>query len=229
MSLDFLKQIKVDDPSTMKKSGGGGARKPWNPTEGKRIRIWASGAVYPNAELVEWFDLEYRAKEAEHQGNAFDVFSSSKLPIFKTPTPLIVINVVDKAKPKTDLFGSVGYVTDAESVPEGAALGDALSSVLDQGATTFGKKVLLPMIKEVYDVEPNEAGYIDLVLIGQDGTDATQKFELSKDFCHVPKAVSRGDNAGAPTYVKRDHPRLYALYPAVLLEETQGTGGGEPQ
>lgn len=227
MSLDFLKQIKVDDPATMRKSGGGGHRKAWNPTEGLRIRVWKDGSVFPSEELVKWFDLEYREKDALNQGNALDIFPSKQLPIFKTPNELILLNVVGKDKPKTDVFGSVGYVADAEELPEGTVVGEPLFSVMDQGATTFGKKNLLPMIKEVYDVEPNEEGYIDLVLLGQDGLDATQKFEISKDFCHVPKQVSRGDNAGAPTYVKRNHPRLYALYPATMLEAAEEIEAGK--
>src|SRR5882757_6878229 len=188
MSLDFLKQIKVDDPATMRKSGGGGARKAWNPTDGLKLRVWKDGSVFPSKELVDWFDLEYRAKGAEHQGNALDVFPSAQFPIFKTPQPLILINVTSKANAKTDLFGSVGYVSDAETLPEGATIGDPLSSVLNQGATTFGKKSLLPMIKEVYDIELDDKGYIDLVLLGADGTDATQKFELpnGKTICHPP-------------------------------------------
>jgi len=233
MSLDFLKNIKVEDPALMKKSGGGGVRKEWNPT-GKTIRVWKDGSIFPSEELVEYFDLEYRPKDVDHQGNGLDVFPTSQFPIFKSPQPLILINVVDKAKPRIDVFGTVGYYAEAEGVelPEGVKAGDPQLSVLDQGAATFGKNRLLPMIKETYDVEPNEKGFIDLVVLGADGTEATQPFALSKDFCHVPKAVTKGDLKGTATYQRREYPRLYALYPATLLETTsdaEAEGGKEPE
>lgn len=210
--LDFLKAIKVDDPATMKKHGGGGGgpRKAWNPEgdEIKAIRIWKDGSIFPSKKLVEWFGLEYRDKGAEAQGNGLDVFSSEKLPIFKAPKPLLVINVVDRDKPRIDLFGTVGY----------DEAGEPTSSVLDQGATTFGTKTLLPLIKELYGVEPNKTGFIDLIVLGADGADATEKFDVAgeKNFVYVPKTVSRGGKVGLGSYVKRNYPRLYVLYPAEM-------------
>lgn len=215
--LDFLSKIKVDDPSTMKKSGGGGHRKAWNPDPATlALRVWKDGSIFPSERLVKWLDLEYRQKGVEVQGKGLDVFPSEKLPVFKSPTPLIVVNAVDKEEPRIDLFGTTGY--DEDEMPTG--------SVMDQGAATFGKKTLLPMIKEVYGVEPNETGFIDLILLGQDGTEATQKFDVAgdKDFIYVPKVISKGDNAGAGSYAKRDHPRLYVLYPATMLEAAVDEG-----
>jgi len=229
MSLDFLKDIKVDEP--VAKRSGGGSRKAWNPTEGLAIRVWKDGGVFPSETLIDLFDLEYQPKAAVHQGKGLDVFPSAQATFFKAPKPLILINVVDKDKPRIDLFGQVGYVTEPQEgepeLEEGVNVGDPTTTVFDQGAKTFGAKSLLPMIKEVYDVEPNEQGYIDLVVLGQDGTDAAQPFALpeGKTFCHLPKQISRGEAAGTPIYVKREYPRLYILYPATLLEE----GGKEPQ
>lgn len=210
--LDFLSKITVDDPATMKKPGGTGNRKAWNPiAEVLALRVWKDGSIFPSEALVKWFNLDYRDKGAVNQGNGLDVFSSEQFPIFKTPKTLILINVVDKEKPKVDLFGTAGY--DEKGVPT--------TSVLDQGAPTFGKKTLLPLIKSVYGVEPNEAGFIDLILLGSDGPDATTSFLLpdGKTLCHVPKTVSRGDKQGEGSYIRRENPRLYVLYPADLMKE----------
>ena|SRR5450631_4228051 len=220
--LDFLKAIKVDDPATMKKRSGGGARKAWNPDgdEILAIRIWKDGSVFPSKKLVEWFGLEYRDKESATHGNGLDVFSSASLPIFKSPKPLLIINVVDKEKPRIDLFGTVGYDGD-----KGSPTGKPISSVLDQGACTFGLNTILPLIKELYDVEPNETGFIDLIVLGADGADATKSFDVAgeKNFIYVPKPFTKGKKAEEKlgTYVRREYPRLYVLYPATLMEESK--------
>lgn len=207
--LDFLKKITVDDPGTMKKVGN---RKAWNPApEVLALRVWKDGSVFPSEVLVKWFHLDYAKKDAASKGNGLDVFSSAQFPIFKTPKTLILLNVVDKEMSKIDLFGTTGY--DEDDNPT--------TSVLDQGAPTFGKKTLLPLIKEVYGVEPNETGFIDLILLGADGLEAVEPFKLpdGKTLCHVPKTVSRGDKQGEGSYIRRENPRLYALYPATLMEE----------
>lgn len=227
-SLDFLKSIKVD-ATPVKKTGGGGMRKDWNPT-GLAIRVWKDGSVLPSEELTDRFQLEYRPKGSATQGNALDVFPSSQAPFFKTPQPLIIINVVDKEKPKTDLFDSVGYYAIGEDFPEGASVGDPVKSVLDQGSSTFGSKVLLPMIKEVYGIEPNEKGFIDLIVLGVDGEEATESFPLpaeKNDMCHIPKPITRGDKKGLGSYVKREYPKLYVLYPETLAHPAEG--GKEPE
>lgn len=214
--LDFLSNIKVEDPATMRKQGGGGgSRKAWNPAEESlAIRVWKDGSVFPSKQLTHWFNLEYRDKASETQGNGLDVFSSAQLPIFKGDKTLILLNVVGKEKARIDLFGTTGY--DEDEKPTG--------SVVDQGAPTFGKKYLLPMIKEVYGLEPNETGFIDMIVLGSDGLEATKSLDIAgeKDFVYVPKTLSKGDNAGQGTYARREHPRLYVLYPASMIEEKIG-------
>lgn len=220
--LDFLKQITVEDPGTIKR-GGGGVRKEWNPTDGLVLRVWKDGSIYPSQALVDWFGLEYKHKEIDNQGNGLDIFSSEQFKIFKSPKTLILLNVVNRDKPKIDVFGTVTFYArpeglDADKVETDFEVGEPITSVMDQGSTTFGKNHLLPMIKEVYSIEPNEKGFIDLVVAGADGLEATQPFTLpdGKVVCHVPKVLSRGKNLGAPSYVKRDNPRLYVLYPFQL-------------
>lgn len=236
MDLDFLKKIEVTDPATMRKpsSGGGGRRKEWNPTHPNTIRVWKDGSVFPSTDLAERFDLEYQARPTEvpplagsepapdgkkekwiTPGSAFDVFDSKDFPIFKTPQRVILANVAPRGAGKADLFGSVGY--DDKGAP--------LTSVLDQGSTTFGKAELLPMIKEVYGLEPGDK-YIDLVFLGQDGEKAAKHFGLpdGKKACVVPKTVSRGEKKGEATYVRREDPWLFILIPLTLLHpETAAT------
>lgn len=232
MSLDFLKQIKVEDPSIMKKpsGGGGGRRKEWNPTLPNSIRVWKDGKVFPSADLVERFSLEYGNKPGEKEkasGYAIDVFASKDFPIFQTPTPLVLANITLRAAGKTDLFGSTGYNED----------GSPMQSVLEQGAATFGKSTLIPMLEEVYGLKFNRAelkategadaqpaitdgiDYADLILLGTDGEDATQPFALpqGKNICHVPKEIARGEKKGEMTYTRRENPVLYALYPYLLI------------
>lgn len=218
MSLAFLKEIKVEE-TVVPKRAGGGSRKQWNPTTANTIRIWKDGSVFPSADLVERFSLEYGNKPAEAaegekkekiSGNAFDVFSSENFPTLKTPQAVILMNVAARAAGKTDLFGSTGYNED----------GTPKSSVMDQGSKTFGKEDFLPMIETVYSQTPNEDGYIDMILVGTDGEAATQPFTIpgEKKICYVPKAITRGEKAGEVSTVRRENPVLFILYPAVLLQ-----------
>jgi hypothetical protein len=213
MSLSFLKTIKVED--TAPRRGGGGSRKQWFPLLPYAIRVWKDGSVFPSKGLVERFDLEYAARDTETLqvitgGNGFDVFASTDSQQFKSPdTPLVWISPVAKDKPKVDLFGSTGYNED----------GAPTSSVLDQGANTFGKNELLPLLKATYGVAPNEEGFIDLVLLGQDEEEANIPFTLpdGKVLGYMPKRVSRGGSKGELTYAKRENPQVFALYPYALL------------
>lgn len=228
--LDFLKEIKVDDPATMKSprsGGGGGVRKQWNPITPNTIRVWKDGSVFPSADLVERFDLEYGPRPLDvaeagaepageekkpkwlQSGNAFDVFDSADFPIFKTPQRVLIANVVAKAAGKADLFASIEW---------DPLTGEPKNSVMDQGANTFGKNELLPLIEDVYQLSPGEK-FIDFVLLGKDGESATRHFSLpdGKEVCVVPKKISRGPKKGQMTYARREDPWLFILYPLLTL------------
>lgn len=231
MSLAFLKTIKVED-GPKHKSSGGGTRKQWNPTLPLAIRVWSDGSVFPSQGLLERFDLEYRSKPPGDvkdyaYGNGFDVFSSKDSKQFMSETPLVWISPAAKNLLKVDIFASTGYNED----------GTPISSVMDQGAATYGQKHLLPMLKDTYGVEPNEAGFIDLVLLGappvvSEGMEspdeatvqkyveeAAQPFLLpdGKVMGYIPKQVSRGEAKGEATYQRRQKPQVYILYPYTLL------------
>jgi len=44
--------------------------------QGLTIRIFANGKVCPSQEAIEHFNLEFKNKDQEEQGNGFDVFDS---------------------------------------------------------------------------------------------------------------------------------------------------------
>lgn len=219
MSLDFLKQIKVEDVALPTKTGGG-RRKEWNPTITNAIRVWKDGSIFPSQQLVERFSLEYGSKPVEVEkggpknkvsGNAFDIFESSNFPTLNTANQnLIILNVTPKHVGKTDAFGSTSYNED----------GTPKTSVMDQGSATFGKDNLLPMLNKIYGIEPGDKGFIDLVLLGTDGISAQVPFELpnGKRVCMVPKEISRGNKAGEMTYARRESPIMFVLYPASMLD-----------
>lgn len=76
-----------------------------------------------------------------------------------------------------------------------------------------------PEVPEVPGVE-----YVDLVLIGQDGTEESEPWTLEKgkEVAFLPKRVSRGEKRGDMTVVRRENPRMYVLYPKQLLESEVG-------
>lgn len=258
--LDFLKNISIDESEIIKAAkkkgtGGGGHKKEWNPTHPYTIRIWKDGSVFPSADLVDRFSLEYGDRPVEdaqtegtmqeqydkeekkpkwiQPGNAFDVFDSADFPAFKSPQRFILANVVSKASGKADLFASVTW---------DALTGKKENSVMEQGAATFGKKEFIGMIKDVYGVELNdETPHIDLVLLDQNGElndGAPKHFQLpgDKKFCYVPKKVSRGATKGTETVVRREDPWLFVLYPLLAIhpelapkKEEAKPAGAEPQ
>lgn len=238
MSLDFLKHVGINEEELNKKTprAGGGHRKEWTPIHPNTLRIWKDGSVFPSVDLVDRFGLEYQDKPAPlkdtptpeqadavaaegakadrwlQPGNAFDILDSNDFPVFKTPRRLILANVVAKSQGKADVFASGDW--DAET-------GKVNASVLTQGANTFGKRDLIPMLKAVYDVTLDDnRPYVDLVFVGKHGAelkpDSFFSLPEGKKVAFIPKKVSRGDKAGTPTVVRREDPWLYILLP---LEE----------
>lgn len=181
--------------------------------ENADIRIYKDGAVFPSAALVTEFDLGYRNKDIIG-GQAFDVFKSSDFPntqAWPETDRCIFIAAVDRKEPKTDLFS--GSKFDENGMPT--------ADVLTQGAATFGKQ-LLENLKEIYQVEPNEEGFIDLVILRE------YPFNNPDNIYYVPKAVSRGEKKGESTIVRRENITLYPLAPISMLSEDQVEAAEEP-
>jgi hypothetical protein len=219
--LEFLNQITANEvteqPATAK--GGSNQKKERIPS-GSRIRVFRDGSVYPSQKLVDKFDLEYGPKDCDGCGNGFDVIDSDKFSEFKVPKRLLWVSPVSRnvKAGKVDLFAAVSYNTD--NSPK--------SSVLNQGANTYGKAELLPMLKEVYGLEltkDSNPDYIDLELVTNPATGEPWQLTNGKQVTYVPKKMTRGDKKGEPDAVRREKPEFYVLYPVSLIEaETKPEG-----
>ena len=200
------------------------------------MRVWASGAVYPSAKLVETFFLEYpkavvtqkpkmlkgnepaldtagqpiMEKEYDTEGAkafGFDVIDSKAWgKQYPQDRPRILcVGVTPKVEAKVDLFKRVDY-SDA---------GNPVTSVMDQGAATFGKKQPIPLLQEVYGITIPEKGYVDLEV--KTGFNLSQLSSTKKFY--LPKVISRGDSVGSPDYVTREGIDIFPLVPVVAAEQ----------
>jgi hypothetical protein len=200
--LEFLKKAAiVSIEATKSATARTTVAKNRNP-ENADIRIFKDGSVYPSAALVAEFDLGYRAKE-DDGGKAFDIFKTADCPHmaeWDAGQKAIFITAVDRKLPKTDMFSGSKY--DETGAPK--------ADVLTQGSNTFGADVL-PALKEVYDVEPNEEGFIDLVIMRE------APLKTDNEIYYIPKVISRGDKKGQADLLRRENLTLFPLVPAAML------------
>jgi len=231
-ALDFLKDIKIEEITKTSKSTGI-VKKQRGPEESQlAIRVWKDGSVYPSKALVEKFGLEYQnaiiteeVKEGDKKvrkfsypdgpGNGLDIIDSRAWGQYKNEDPkaqFIAIAIVPKDLPKVDLFANTRYNED----------GTPVSSVLDQGASTFGEKNLLPLIKEIYEKEPGEEGFIDLIL-----EEAVNLKTISPNgLFHFPKMVVRGKDQGKSDYERRENVDIFGIAPALVPPAKGDEGEG---
>lgn len=202
-TFDFLSNISLGEDVKKTSSGGGGVKKQRNP-ENADLRVFATGAVYPSTALVTSYDLEYRNKGVEPAGNGFDIFKSTDWAITaKLPQSFIIIGAVPKNAGKVDLFDQVRYNDDGNKEEKNAGA-TPMTSVLEQGSTTFGKE-LLKFLKEVYGVTPNAEGFIDLVII------TAHQLKTANDVYNIPKLIARGEKAGELSYTRRENIAYFPL------------------
>lgn len=212
--MSFLGSVSAA-PKAVNNSGNtnnGAKKKERNPSTAD-IRVFRNGSVYPSMDLVKRFDLDYQAKDSATPGFGFDVIDSRQWVNLKTEQPALFIAPVRRDLGKVDLFGSCTF--DTENNPA--------SNVIDQGATTFGKK-LLSMISEIYDInikETDEKDYIDLHVVEIPEVNAVLK-DATKGVLHFPKTVSRGEDKGTATYVRRENATVYGFVPAQLMSTEEG-------
>jgi hypothetical protein len=248
--MSFLKNIlgnAVIEEVSAKKSNSGGPRKQRNPIGTfLGIRIWKDGSIYPSQSLMEMFGLEYpktkvtatevpiKLKEGEvlaadakttmtkrtyeypnGTGNGFDFVDSRLWGQFKgtEEQKFLAVAVTPKDSPRVDLFGSTKYELD----------GTPVSSVMDQGSATFGKDVMLEAIKEVYGVEPNEEGFIDLAVDISENVKAL----VPNGIFMFPKKIVRGEHIGKPDYIRRENVDMFALVPSTLMPVAESTTNGD--
>jgi len=213
------------------------------------IRVWKNGEIFPSQRLVDDYNLEYpTATQVEtielcnEDGTPKMVTAEGKEPVRATKrkvtfdenvvangldvftlhawtqipeadrsasSNLILVAVTPKSAPKVELFANVKYNED----------GKPASSVLSQGASTYGKAVLLPLVKELYNAEPNEEGYIDLeVATGYD-----QSSKVPNRVFILPKNVSRGAEKGKASYEMRSCSGIFPLVPVAVAAEQEAT------
>lgn len=226
MSLSFLSNITLASNEEVKPAfvtaKAPRATVDRNP-EGAKIRVFKNGAIYPSKELVVNYALEYLPKDSEEKAFGFDIMSSKSFPnTAHLDSSFIILAVVAKSLPKVDVFGSTKYYS-AEEVAKLAAEGTEVvegqpkSSVLDQGNTTFGKEVLIPMLKEIYGFEfPEDKKFVDLTII----TDQPLKTNDGNYF--IPKPISRGEKKGEMEVVVRKDIDMFPLVLSSMLGEETG-------
>lgn len=247
-ALSFLKNAKLEEQPIPKK-GPGGKAKQWNPDPTiLAVRLWKDGSVFPSQALVDQFNLEYKTatitkiplplKEGQPEeeqkykneyyyvagpGNGFDVIDSRQWPGFSADGNSLFISPVQRDQPKVDLFSSVGYNDN----PEVEDFGTPKTSVMEQGANTFGKSTLLEAVKDIYGIELGEnKEFVDLLVIAKiDEFDISTTF--SKPLTFLPKIIVRGDEKGKADLQRRENAIIYLFAPASVLEpdneETENT------
>jgi len=194
------------------------------------IRVWKDGSVYPSAALVSKYNLDFvkatvtqedvtkngviqnddngqplKRKVLSYPGdtsNGIDVMNSAdwtQKQNWGTNPDLILAAISPKRAGKVDLFATC--TTEEDGKPK--------VTVMDQGAATFGKESLLPMIASVYQTVPNEEGFIDLELV-----EAYPLHQVVPNGIFMfPKRVVRGEDKGKLEYVRRENVSLFPFVP----------------
>lgn len=202
--LAFLNKVVIKNDKQVASKSSNSKR----PSEGADLRVYHTGAVYPSEELVAMFNLEYNK---ERTGNGLDVFEGAKYHGFESENNCIMIAAVSrKAGRGADIFKTCDYT---EAGPK--------ASVLDQGATTFGKSSLIPMLEKAYGVilDKDEKPFVDMKVVGC-GEHFNEPFMNSNgsEVYFVPKQVAAGEAKGNWTTVRREKLLLWALVPMDYLE-----------
>ena len=232
LKSDSFKLQEVDAP--VKRQGGA---KEWNPAPHFfGIRVWKDGSVFPSEALVNQLNLEYpdatievKVKEYEVPAGAteeeqaallkknqqrvytylaesfgLDIIDTDKWSQYPKGAPRgICVAVTPWTEPKVDLFGECRYNQET---------GKPMTSVMDQGATTFGANVLLPLLKEVYNLELNdEREFVDL----QISTEVELVSLTKAPFVLLPKVITRGEDRGKPDYIRRENVVVYPMLPVL--------------
>lgn len=215
------------------------------PADSLRIRLWKDGSVYPSKALVDTFHLEYAkatvtvinvhnedgTPKLDENGkqvtkrtkvpvegvveNGLDVFKLSDWKQVTGPEsnhPLLLVGVSPKSAPKVELFASSKYNDD----------GNPQMSVMEQGAKTYGKEVLIPLVEEVYGVTIGDSGYIDLEI----NTGFNLKSKAPNGLFILPKVFSRGVNAGKSDSVIRENIDVFPMTP--VIEQSTTISNVEP-
>lgn len=212
--LSYLKKVVLEEvPANVPGTRTGVSSLVKQPTDAD-LRVFKNGRVYPSAAFLEANGFEYQAKietvdpitgdvKVAVVGNGLDIFSSVNWSMVKGLEEEVIFCalVPRQGNPKIDLWGSCQF---KDGLPT--------STLLEQGASTFGKTALVDMLASAYGVDWSTAKYVDL------------KVELDipmvseSDVYHLPKLVARGENKGKATYVRRELINIFPL--SVVATET---------
>lgn len=197
MNLDFLSEVKLAKTEVKTRATSIDTV----PATGAALRLFKDGRIFPSAQFVEDWSLEYVSK-GEAVGNGLDIIDTDHFTSYpKTAPRIAMVALASKDLPKVDLFGSVGYNED--NTPK--------TSVLTQGSKTTGA-ALITMLEEVYGVQlfANDERFVDLVVSTEHG------LTTPNGIYQLPTKVARGDKKGQLDYKRRTNTELWAL---TLLEE----------
>jgi hypothetical protein len=200
MDLSFLQNVEVE---AVKKTAAKERVSTPKLPEDADLRVFGNGNVYPSEKFAEENGLEFVAREIEASpvegkkdklivgGNGLDVFSSLKwgAVMGKLPTEIVFLAVVSKSEAKVDMFASTKYNED--QTPK--------ASVFTQGASVFSKKILVPMLAEIYNIDWETVLYVDLVVVPEN------TMRSPNGVYQLPKIVSSGKFAGEDDYVRREN------------------------
>lgn len=202
MDLSFLQDVKAKPIIKEAKARPALPKLP----ENADLRVFGSGRVYPSKAFAEEMNLEFRPKGTREVdgvevadvvlGNGLDIFASTKWAQVKDlPVDLVFITAVPKAEAKVDMWASTKY--DEEGTPK--------ASVFTQGASTFSKTILVPMLATIYGVDWDNTEYVDLV-VSRENVIASET-----GIYHLPKIVSTGARKGEDTYSRRENVTICPL------------------
>jgi hypothetical protein len=184
MDYSFLSNLTLKDTGRLRQPKT-------NTPEGLSIRILANGSVYPSAEAVERFGLEYTKKDEQNTRNGFDVVDSHEWEPTKALPRMILLGVTPKTEPKVELFAGCRY--DDEGFPR--------SSVVTQGTVS---ETLLDLVRQMGYLTEDQK-YCDLQII------TTYPIKTEDNIAFVPKTIERGERKGEKTYERRENVTFFAV------------------
>lgn len=189
MDFSYLKGAQLKDTKARN-------NRPKEPTsrnpEGLSVRIYHNGKVYPSAELVNKFNLEYTSTHYYRKdSNGFDVIDSTAWKPLENQPRAIIFGLVSRDHNKIDLFSMTKHDEN----------GNPITSVLTQGNVC---QTLLDLVRSMGYLNEGE-NYADLQIHEE------YEFSTENGVSYIPKTVERGDRKGAETYERRDNVRFFPV------------------
>ena len=213
--LTFLNDVTLDVVKTIAKPRKKQVIK--IPEDNVDLRVFSNGRIFPSSAFAGAFDLEYQPREVlpdgsfKIKGKGLDIFNSEDWGMIQGKLPegvkLIFVAAISKAFAKVDVWGSTKYNDD--NTPK--------ATVFEQGATTYGKNTLVPMLTEIYGINWEEVEYVDLKV-------STEIVSSADGIYHLPKKIAAGANKGKNTYVRREN---LVINPLLVVHEEPSKNAGK--